>query len=319
MFIDDETCSIVGKFVKNNQALETIQAEFEIIEERIDLKFNEYIKRNIKKAHSAYIAVVLNSQKQWALPVSDRMGYNRFGVNFNEVNVVPMPGDWSIFIPKEEIELERSFLNGAPIDLLYSPFAMLYDKICEFRADEKICLYVYAQESSCAMMIFAGLKMLYADFFGTKPKAQIQEDDTIAPISIADIDNIIAKEDDKFSALTTLGELDEDEVGLDGGFEDMTKIEDIERTGAEIEEGLQRVGRAGTMINNIKEALGDFYRNEMYESDFVEKIVVFDSQDVLDETNFIEIAINELYIEATVFKVNRQDDLLSIIKRELKA
>ena len=325
VFIDEDECKIYGQIVKNNQKVGTIEANFEIIDGHIDHKFNDYIKKNLKKASSTYVALLLNSKKQWALPVNDHDGYNRFGVNFNEVHTLDMPGDWSIFIPKDEIEREVNFINGMKIDLLYSPFALLYEKICEFKADERITLYVYAQESSCAIMIFSGLKMLYANFYNTEASSQKlnEEDEAIAPINIADIDNIIAKEDDKLHALSVLDDLNDnfDELSDENSektFEDITEEEDIERTGAQIEESLQKVGRSGLLLNDIKEAMLDFYKNPLYESAFVEKIVVFDSEDILDDQNFSDVVGHEIFIEATVFAVDRTEDLFAIIKRDLR-
>ena len=317
VFVDNTECSIFGKFVKNQSDLGTIEADFEITEKHIDFKFNDYIKKNTKKAHSTYVALLLSTKKQWALPVADRVGYNQFGVNYNEVQVVNMPGGWSIFISNDEIANQTKFLNGLKPDLLYSPYVLLYEKICEFSADDRITLYVYAQDTSCTMMVFAGLQMRYAAYFCEGEEEKMAEEDTIAPINIADIDNIIAKEDDKFSALNALNDLDDDNFELNGQFCDITKVEDVERSGAQIEESLQKVGRSGNMLNNIKEAMKEYYRNPLYQSEFIEKIVVFDSQDVLDEQSFIDVVGHEIFVDSAVFKVDRNEDLLSIIKREL--
>lgn len=324
VFVDEEECTICGHFVKNNQKVGTLEASFEIIEGHIDHKFNEYIKKSLKRANSTYVALLLNSKKQWALPVNDHEGYNKFGVNFNEVHTLDMPGGWSIFIPKDEVEREIDFINGMKIDLLYSPFVLLYEKIREFKSDDRITLYVYAQEASCAMMIFSGLKMLYANFYNTEvsTKKLSEEDEAINPINIADIDNIIAKEDDKLNALNVLDDLNDnfDELSNDDNeeaFEDITEPEDIERTSAQIEESLQKVGRSGLLLNDIKEAMLDFYKNPLYESAFVEKIVVFDSEDILDDQNFADVVGHEIFIEATVFAVDRSQDLFSVIKRDL--
>ena len=166
-------------------------------------------------------------------------------------------------------------------------------------------------------MVFAGLQMRYAAYFCEGEEEKMAEEDTIAPINIADIDNIIAKEDDKFSALNALNDLDDDNFELNGQFCDITKVEDVERSGAQIEESLQKVGRSGNMLNNIKEAMKEYYRNPLYQSEFIEKIVVFDSQDVLDEQSFIDVVGHEIFVDSAVFKVDRNEDLLSIIKREL--
>ena len=64
--------------------------------------------------------------------------------------------------------------------------------------------------------------------------------------------------------------------------------------------------------------MNEYYRNPLYQSEFIEKIVVFDSQDVLDEQSFIDVVGHEIFVDSAVFKVNRNEDLLNIIKRELK-
>lgn len=317
VFVGNKECSIYGQFVKNGKDLSALQADFEIVGEHIDFKFNDYVKKHAKGANSTYIALLLNTQKQWALPVSDRVGYNKFGVNFGEVNVLSMPGGWSIFIPKDEIQAQLHFLNGLKIDLLYSPFSLLYDKINEFRADDKITLYVYIQGDSCAMMVFKELEMKFGAFYNSNDEENEQkhDDGNLSPINIADIDNIIAKEDDKFNALNTLNELStDDEIG---GFEDISKTQEYERSESDTQTNLKRLGLSGLMLSNIKDAISDYYKNPLYDSNFIEKIVIFDSTGDIDEQNLIDIISNELCIETTVFKVDKYKDALNIISKEL--
>ena len=71
------------------------------------------------------------------------------------------------------------------------------------------------------------------------------------------------------------------------------------------------------MLANVTDAIGDYYKNPLYEADFVEKIVVFDSAGFIDDQNFVDIVANELYVEATVFSVDKHKDILDIITREL--
>ena len=47
------------------------------------------------------------------------------------------------------------------------------------------------------------------------------------------------------------------------------------------------------------------------------KIVVFDSEDILDDQNFSDVVGHEIFIESTVFTVDRNEDLFSVIKRDL--
>lgn len=318
VFVGEKECSIYGQFVKNGKNLNAIQADFEIVGEHIDFKFNDYVKKHSKDANTTYTALLLNTPKQWALPVSDRIGYNKFGVNFNEVNVLSMPGGWSIFIPKDEIQAQLHFLNGLKIDLLYSPFSILYDKINEFRADERVTLYAYIQGDSCAMMVFKELEMKFGAFYNNNSdQGDVKQDDeNLAPINIAEIDNIIAKEDDKFNALNTLSELSTDN-DIDT-FEDISKTQEYERNESDAQANLERLGQSGQMLLNIKDAISDYYKNPLYDSNFVEKIVIFDSTGAMDEQNLIDIISNELCIETIVFKADKYKDALNIISKELK-
>ncbi|ANE36333.1 hypothetical protein CIG11343_1331 [Campylobacter iguaniorum] len=314
--IEDKECQVYGVLVKNGKILKTIEAVFDCNSLRVDPKFNEYIKRQEANVHSLYVSTLLYNPKQWAVPTITKDGYEKFNIDFNNANIVFMPGDWSIFIPRAELSNLTTFLNGLELNLVYSPFALLYDKIIKNGAKSGEILYIYNQKDCISMMVFRDNQMKFSAFFVTaKARDVFRDDRDLKPVDTTDLDNIILTEEDKFNELGSLDDLS-NVVGSDkkDTFEDIQNIEsDIGKT---LEDSVRDIGKETVLLNDIRSAILEYYKNNLYDSDFIEEIVIFDS-DKLNKS-FIDTLNSELMIKAQIEPINIIKDMSEIMIRELK-
>ncbi|HDX6240369.1 TPA: hypothetical protein RPW08_001383, partial [Campylobacter fetus subsp. venerealis] len=82
-----------------------------------------------------------------------------------------------------------------------------------------------------------------------------------------------------------------------------------------LEDSVRDIGRETLLLNNIRLAIMEFYKNEAYRSDFIEHIMIFDGLKL--EKSFLSILESELLIEADIQEINIENDMNDIMIREL--
>lgn len=312
----DKECQIYAKVIKDNKILKTLEAVFDLNENKaLDTKFNDYIKKQEKISNFAYLSVMINTSRQWALPTTTKEGYTKFGIDFSSVNIVVMPGDWSIFIYKDEIENLQNLFNGIEINLIYSPFALLYENIINIKNENKNVLYIYNHENSISMMVFDQNTMKFSSFFSTiKSDDGIDEYKELSSVDTSDLENVISKEDDKFDQLDSLEDINFIENSSDREiFEDMNAdFANIKN----LEESVDDISKETILMNYIRLSIEEYYKNDLYDSHFIDKILIFD--DTKLEKSFLSLLESELLIETSIVEIDTLKDLNKLMIRELR-
>lgn len=312
--IDDKDCKIYGEFVRKSKIIKTIKTKFDIVNSRIDPTFNKLIKKESKNAYHTYISVLLHTSKQWVLPQGKQ--YRKFGIDPSTSQIVKMPSGWSIFVSNSEFVDTKRLLNNIKMDLVYSPFSLLYERIVQNKVDDKLTLYVYARDYSTTMMIFRNDKMKFGKYFNNDTKEDpIVDDKVLKSIDTTNLDDIIADEEDKLINLETLQDIDSVDVGFsDGSFQDIQTIEEDDEE-IDIERSVANLGKLAKLIENIKIGVKEYYSNKLYSSDFIESIVIFDAIEFDDHLS--ETIQTEFLIEPIIYEADANQDLIRIVKREL--
>ena len=76
-------------------------------------------------------------------------------------------------------------------------------------------------------------------------------------------------------------------------------------------------GRDMSMYGYISLALKEFYTNPLYESDFIEDVVIFDATERTSAT-FLHYLQNELLVKTEVYPVDTQKIMTELMIKELK-
>ncbi|KAB0612058.1 hypothetical protein [Campylobacter hyointestinalis] len=309
---ENKECQIYGQVIKNGKVIKTVEAVFDCNNHKVDPKFNTYLKTQENLAHWTYVGTLLNNSKHWALPVSSKDGYTKFNINYSSVNIVTMAGGWSIFVYKNEIEKMQTFFNDMQPNLIYSPFALLYEKIKNNLEKNQNILYVYSLKESSALMIFDDTKMQFSAFFqACKTADDLIDEKELKAEDTTDIENIISKEEDKFNDLGSLEDLDN--VVKNSQKDDFEDIQEVNTR--DLEESVRDIGKETFLLNNIRSAINEYYKNELYDSNFIDKIIIYDNNKL--DKSFIDVLGSELMINSYINEVDTIKDMNELMIREL--
>ncbi|MBR4098005.1 MAG: hypothetical protein IKK31_02600, partial [Campylobacter sp.] len=90
--IKDNQCYLYSRAVKGDKIISSNEAVFDVHNGVVDYKLVDYLKKRTKQYHSVYLAAMLNSPKQWALPAVDARGFEKFNISYNLVAKIKMKG-----------------------------------------------------------------------------------------------------------------------------------------------------------------------------------------------------------------------------------
>lgn len=269
VLIEAKECKIYGVILKNGKIVKKIETSFEHPENnKVNIKAIEYIKNYEKECSYMYISLFFDYISQGALPITDPNAYTKYGVDPNKVKIINMPSKWSIYANNIEIKLAKNILPNLQIDLLYSPFALLYKEIQKLGFPKNSTLYIYNHINSLAIAIFQEEKMKFGAFFVTSATDGIEEDDeNLQQVDTSQIDELLLseKESNSFEKLEPLESLDNIK---DLDFQDINTPED-----KNIINSISVFGRDMKAYEYIVSAIDEYYSNEIYNAEFLEKIV----------------------------------------------
>ena len=316
---DTRTRRAYAEFIRNLKVNKTSQEDFDFDGVQIESKFLNHVTKLKEGANALYIANLLSTPNQWAVPASDIPGFNKFGMNVEGSYIVRMPRGWTIFTSKGELRNVARVLCGVKPDLVYSPFALLYEKIRTSFLAGKLTLYVYNFESYCILMIFKDLEMKYGVFASTDAQVNALDLDSaykLDTVDISDIDNFILKEEEfKFENFQELSA-----EGTQNEFEDLEEIAetDVKNEKKDVEWSVTQAGKFDILRKDVRNAIKDYYSNPLFENiDFIDEVRIFDASGYVDE-QFCKDLSDELLVEVKFTPTDLRSDMCKIVRRELE-
>lgn len=310
-----DSCEVNARIYKNSVIKKSYKAEFPIKDGKIVDDYNLFLKKHSKEVHSTYCAIVLSSVRQWAVPVDNKEGYERFSISIENSSIVKMPGGWSIFTAKDELKDLIKIVNDTEINLVYSPFAILFEKIKENSTKKGVTLYIYVEKSNSTMLVFDDFIMKFGEFYNHNIQNKKKEDEEIDIIKLKDFDDILEGEEAKLQELSGIEPLDNVVPG--DYFSDIQSSEDIgEQSEEELEMSVEKSGRTISLVEFIKGSVSNFYSSTLCDSVFIDNITVFDACGLI-ENNFYDLIYDEFLIKPVIKRTDIIDDTMKLIKRDL--
>lgn len=297
--IDMRECRIQLKVLKNGNTIKEESITFQSAPNALPIEAAIYLTRIKKKYPFTYIATISHTIYQGALNASSEQECKQYGINPDAVRLIIVGKKWAAFIDKSAIIDERNNFAKAPsLDLLYSPFLILY-QVAKNQIDHSKKLFILQQQASVAMMIMDNARL----YFGA-----------IQPINDNPSEEELANNpstDD--SALEEVGQLsDLDNLETQGDFQDSAgDINDIK----DQKQILFDFSRVVSTTNIIKNALNEFYNNDNYESDFINEIVVVDG--AKSSKKAMEYLETNLMINTHVISADIPQIIMEIAQRDL--
>lgn len=294
----------------------------------LDTKMREFIDSYLQETPYHYIALIDNSQGQGALPTCDAASFEKFAdLRLCESRCVK--DGWSYYTHRSDlVNLERRY---APIgvDFIFSPFTIL-SHFFRDKIENSFALFVLVQANQLTLAVFDKTKLLFASHLDMH---RLPEEEGLMSSALEqdlelDLDVGIDLEDIQVDA-------DELELLDDfGDIEDLDTLEEIDEFSEEkdIEEVLNE---ASTTLSNtmskqgsegfnedyqrfklIQSAIETYYKDERYESRFIENIYMADSVGVgSDLRRYVE---EELFVNVYIRQIDLSIELCSVTKMELR-
>lgn len=333
--IEDGQCRLLAKVVKNGKVQTTYEAAFDNpYSDMLDPKVIEYIQDKASHCLDMYIIFYLDAMGQGALPTIKAGEFEAFSVDIKHVRQVKVADCWSIYASYIEINWAQKMFEDIGLDLLYSPFVLLFHCLQKEGFRSKPTLYMYNHKESFAIAVFKGKQLLFGAFFRTsdgtssdilEDKEFVQQDWDEAEEEKG-VENLVqldeVDDEDDYQSLDDLDDLDTMDAVLsddselvhdfDEGPED---VQDMEHVGADSEKSIELFGRNMLMYKYLKSSIEEFYHNPRYESDFIEDIVIYDNYE-MSQTVF-DILENELLVRVELQKVKTLELMLELGKRDL--
>jgi len=333
--IEDGQCHLLAKILKNGKIQKTYEATFDNpYSDRLDSKVVEYIQDKASSCLDLYVIYCLDAMGQGALPTIKASEFEAFSVDIKHVRQVKVADIWSVYASYIEINWAQKMFDEIGLDLLYSPFVLLYHCLQKEGFRQKPTLYMYNHKDSFVIGIFKENRLLFGAFFRTSDGANsdILDDKEFVQQDWDDVEeekgveNLVQLDDsddeDDYQSLDDLDDLDtmdaeflEDsdmEQSFDEGPED---IQDSGDSDVNSEKSIELFGRNMLMYKYLKSSIEEFYHNPKYKSDFIENIVIYDNYE-MSQTVF-DILESELLVKVELQKVKTLELMHELGQKDL--
>ncbi len=314
---ENNSYRVLCKVIKNSKQKVKFEKVFPIKPnaEFLSSEIKEYINQLQEKYNFTYIAFLLDSMGQGAIKGIQAEDFSKFSVDAKNVKSIKFD-TWLAYASFIDINWITKIYANVGIDFIYSPFALLYHLLSEHKLKEKATLYVLNQEESITFAIFKAKTLNFGVFYKIVKEDGLDSsegtEDWEAEAEAEDVENLAAldeeSQEEELSDLEDLSKLD----SLDGDYENDTFIDsddysDNSNLQNDLNEDInindiELYGRDLHIFKFISRALKEYYSNQAYESDFIEKIVIFDSYDMSKE--MIQSLEEDLCFDLEMHKVN---------------
>ncbi len=293
---------------------ETIFSAFGYIE---DGKFDMQQKREIEASKSGefvawleevrqtypktYVCAMLDTSNQGAVPECSKSALEKYGIDAALVNTLCVDNSWMAYTSLVEMKWFEQRFKRVEFDLLYSPFVLLYRK-CMPMLDAKPALFLLHQNGAAFLAVFSEGKLWYAQVLIINEGEESEVPEEVESEDLAFDLEMIDEDVESISDSDLLGEFQED-LGRESSGEDESAFELLEYNLNFFEE--------------MKGALSRFYHDDRYSHDFIERVTIFDMDDLGgDLVRYIE---DELFMQASLHSFDPIDVMAELAAEDLES
>ncbi|WP_104721695.1 hypothetical protein [Helicobacter mesocricetorum] len=287
--IDNRFCYITTKFYRRSKIVEVQTRSFKTIPGELPMSAVRYINAIRFKKPFTYISSLSTSIIQGVMNTTNEDDFIKYGVNISDVESKRID-DWFVYCSKEGIAETKKQFFKIGVDFVISPFILLHSLIKD-DIEDSCNLYILFQKSNITMIVARGAnEVLFGAYYileskidlGTNaPKKRLNEDlddDEEEP----DVTNDINQELANLGDLDLENESDSDEELIEF-LKDETEDSPEENTSNNYQETFDDFSRVSYAAKFIQSAIGEFYNNEIYQSDFITQIILFNPHKIDEE------------------------------------
>lgn len=323
---------IYSKVKKNGSILKKFSKVFPVEnseDEVVSKKIEEYIDSLYDEYNYVYVSYFLDSMGQGAIKGVSSADFSKHSVDPKSINPVHINKQWSVYASYIDIKWVKNRFQEIGIDFIYSSFVLIYHFLQDSNYSQKPTLYLLNHEDFITIAIFQEDVLLFGAFFKTSTDNNLVAGEEVEnweeEEEVSNVDEVISLEDSDseddgdFDSLEDLDDLDaiESDVSAEDSFSD---VEDQEENTLghfdDNEETLELYGRDMLIYKYLERSINEFYRNPLYESDFLEKIVFYDGFEM--STDLIDMVETELMLNIEIHKLNIGEVVCDISIKDAK-
>ncbi len=286
-------------------------------------QMHDFISEYIKESPYFYISILDTSIVQGAIPTCEKNKLSYYyDLSMSEYKC--FDNKWNFYTAKNDIyQIEHEY-EDIGIDMIFSPFVILAN-FFQDKINNNLAMYALVQDGFISVAVFENSQLLYAEHLD-----MLMGDEAEDILLNEDID-----EDLDLDSGIDLEDIDVDEGGIDsldefGDIEDLDSLEDIDEfsDSKDVEEELyesdeilpedeenEAFNEDYQRFNLIQLAVSHFYKDDKYESRFIENIYIADGAGVTNELKkYLE---EEMFFNVYVRRADLGVEVCELAKMEL--
>ena len=346
VIFEDGKHAVRARSIRGDKVVKTYEKSFE--DKKKLLKYVDNLSQNFQ---IYYISAFFDASEQGLAPASSAGELERYGVSVKNTQSISLLNA-QIYAPKVSIkQYERLFEDYGELDLLFSPFMLLYHCInTKIKPKkDKNTLFVFRHSNYLAMMICEDKRIAYGKFFDLSTfeenldgeEINLDDIDTNAPDTEAGeqvagmLRESASENSGENSANSSENSANSGENSPEAANLSTNPLQavDLEKeqapnddiSGVSLDESkhiassamdLSNFGSDMTMCSCMFSGVQDFYTNPLYNGKFIDELVLFDSADISQAVlDYIE---GEIFIKPAVVKIDTLDLMNDLMCRELE-
>jgi len=287
-----------------------------------------------------YISTVDSSMEQGAVYSCSKDDFALFA-NTDETAHKCYNDKWIYYSPKTDIEALKQRYAQVGLDFIFSPFVVLADFFKD-KIESHFAMFILVQNSNITLSVFDNATLLYSSYINNTQKEKDKksedlqmEDESELDFSLddglgIDLDSVNLDEidvDDELESLDDFGniedldsvdELDDFSSSQDLEEELIDEANELESADNLSEERVEDVSfnEDYTRFLLIQSAIDEFYKDDKYNSKFIENVYVADDAGV--SSDFKKYLEEEMFLNVYVRKIDLLSELCHLSKMELQ-
>ncbi len=301
--------------VKNDKILTNEDKRFPMNEDKkFSSDIEEFLTSLEKNYKFVYTAYLLDSSGQNCLPVCKEDEFSKYNIDKNKIVKVCVEDKWMVYSLKSDIQWIKNLFDATGVDFIYSPFLILNNFIHNKKQKTKNNLFLLYTENFITLMIFDAQRLVFSAFFKipfkefefSNDEEDLKPEESDSIMDGIELDNI-ESEDEEFDSFVDITKLDdmEDEDILESAKEEVASstLEDLELYGREV-----------IIFKIISSAIEEYYKNDIYDSEFLEEIIIYNDSNISND--IITMIENDLFLDVELHSIDVKEEMINMSIKE---
>jgi hypothetical protein len=323
IIVNEPNSEVYVEVCSKTETLESHSATFKTT--GINSEMYEYINEYVKLSPFFYISTIDKSQDQGALPTCEKNKMSEY-IDTKLIKTICTSDNWVSYAYVDSLKEIRYEYKSVGLDFIFSPFKILANFFKD-KINTNLAIFLLVQNRNISLSVFNKSSLLFADYLDIKQEKDsnnelldsvldddYDEDDDSLEMDAVDLEDIEVEldEDDSLEDFSNIEGLDDFEE-----IEEFSEAKDIEEIVEHKEEEFDSEGLNDDYqrFSLIQESINSFYKDDRYDSEFIETIYIADSIGVSsDLKKYLE---EEMFLSVVVRKMELPEALSSMAKMEL--